>query len=107
MDITEKVLPEELKHLKLGYNFNKPLSLQSTLTILELHGKVNDKKIIDSLPTSITTLIINNLNFEIINLPSTVTKIILINYDRHILNKIKKIPHGTKILEEDQDVELT
>ena len=102
MNITEKVLPEGLKHLKLGYNFNKSLSLPSTLTILELHGKVNDKKIIDNLPTSISTLIINNLNFEITNLPSTVTKIILINYDSHILNKIKKIPRGTKILDEDR-----
>lgn len=106
MDITEKVLPESLTFLKLGSGFKKSVLLPNFLTTLEIYGNPDDKKIIDNLPPSVTTLVINNLNFEISNLPPTITKIILPYYNRRILNLIKKIPHGAKVFDEDQDIEL-
>ena len=106
MDITEKVLPEGLQYLKLGSSFKKSVSLPASLTTIEIYGNINDKGIVDNLPSSVNTLIINNLSFEITNLPSTIGKIILPYYNRAILSFIKKIPHGTKVFDEDQDIEL-
>jgi hypothetical protein len=74
-------LPNKIEKLMLGKRYDYSLNtfvIPDSLKYLRINGSVNNKVLLDNLPTNLKTLeIINNLDFDMTNLPELIEELII------------------------------